>query len=186
MVLSAVGAWPPHDGQTGIGLPRFEARSACGRKLTLGMASPTSRRDIPGSPDGGRSAEKTSNQSSHRSCGHAATSRWIGIKVLSGLPHDMEHHCELARQPYGGALEAKTLLERQEPRSAARWPSAPGSRMRLRPRKAARATVRLPAARYAHRVVHFARLEPPGREPGPGPHVARVLGVAKATGMATT
>jgi hypothetical protein len=24
MVLSAVGAWPPHDGQTGIGLPRFE------------------------------------------------------------------------------------------------------------------------------------------------------------------
>ena len=25
----------------------------------------------------------------------------------------MEHHCELARQRYGGALEAETLLERQ-------------------------------------------------------------------------
>jgi hypothetical protein len=45
MVLSAVSAWPPHDGQTGIGLPRFETRSAGGRKLKLGMASPTSRRD---------------------------------------------------------------------------------------------------------------------------------------------
>ena len=37
----------------------------------------------------------------------------VGIEVLSGLPHDMEHHCELARQRYGGALEAETLLERQ-------------------------------------------------------------------------
>ena len=45
VVLSAVGAWLPHDGQTGIGLPRFETRSVCGRKLKLGMASPTSRRD---------------------------------------------------------------------------------------------------------------------------------------------
>src|ERR1700730_3058105 len=39
----------------------------------------------------------------------------VGIEVLSGLPHDMEHHCELARQRYGGALEAETLLERQSP-----------------------------------------------------------------------
>src|ERR1700730_9405948 len=38
-----------------------------------------------------------------------------GIEVLSGLPHDMEHHCELARQRYGGAFEAETLLERQSP-----------------------------------------------------------------------
>jgi hypothetical protein len=33
----------------------------------------------------------------------------VGIEVLSGLPHDMEHHCELARQRYGGALEAETF-----------------------------------------------------------------------------
>src|SRR3984893_4991510 len=39
----------------------------------------------------------------------------VGIEVLSGLPHDMEHHRELARQRYGGALEAETLLEHQSP-----------------------------------------------------------------------
>jgi len=42
-----------------------------------------------------------------------------GIEVLSGLPHDMEHHCELAHQRYGGALEARRLLSaRAQERSA--------------------------------------------------------------------
>jgi hypothetical protein len=35
----------------------------------------------------------------------------VGIEVFSGLPHDMEHHSELARQRHGGALEAETLLK---------------------------------------------------------------------------
>jgi hypothetical protein len=46
----------------------------------------------------------------------------------------------------------------------------------LRPHKAARATVRLPAARYGHR---SRPTEPPGREPNPGTHVARVLEVGR-------
>ena len=118
----------------------------------------------PGSPDGGRSAERpqTIKSSLLRSRGSEPV---VGIEVLSGLPHDMEHRCELARLAHGGALEAETLVERQSKGAQRADRAHQGAGSRLRPRKAARATVRLPAARYAHRSP-FRPTGAPGLDPG--------------------
>src|SRR4029077_10642690 len=108
----------------------------------------------------------------------------VGIEVLSGLPHDMEHYCELARQRYGGALEAETLLERQSPGAQRAGRAHPGQDHGCGLVKQ-RAQPFVSPPRDMAIVVHFARLEPPGVSPTQAPTSRACLKLAGDSMAAT-